>query len=247
MEESVAILIDFDNIIQKPSETMQSIMAIVDLLLDGVLDVGKSYAFDIRLYGGWDELVVDCSGGLQNITYKMSRLAEDVLRNIPVTTVRWRKKHLVKIAIARALIDNPRLFYVGTYRRKQISYKLVVGTRDEVCCDAARDHYEFLHALIKKRKCNFCNQKVQYVSTSEQKLVDSLLCVDALTLGLNENVQLVLVSDDDDFIPVIFHLVAKGHSLVHCRRMRTPTYLKYVQDAREVILNFSSNYQVVQL
>ena len=247
MEENVSILIDFDNIIQNPSDTMASILAIVDLLLDRVLDGAQSYAFDVRLYAGWDELVVGHGGEMQNITYKMSRHAEDVLRNIPGTIIRWRKKHLVTVTIARALFENPRLFYVGTYRRKQISYKLVVGARHEVCCDEARTHYDFLHTLIKKRKCHFCNQKVQYVSTSEQKLVDSLLCIDAFTLGLKENVRLVLASDDDDFIPVIFHLVAKGKSIIHLRREESPTYLKYVQDAEKVLVDFSSNYRVVLL
>ncbi len=247
MDENVSILIDFDNVIRKPAEAMHSILAIVDLLLDGVLDDIKKYVFDVRLYGGWDELVVDYKGEMQQVTNKMSRLAEEVLRVIPGTIIRWRKKHLVKVTIARAPCDNPRLFYVGTYRRKQISYKLVVGTRQEVCCDEAREHYDFLHTLIKKRKCHFCNHKVQYVSTSEQKLVDSLLCVDAFTLGLKETVRLVLASDDDDFIPVIFHLVARGKSLIHLRRMKTPTYLKYVHDAQKMIDDFVSNYRVVQL
>ena len=243
----VAILIDYSNIIQEPSYTMSSIMAIIDQLLEQTLNNDRSYVFDVRLYDGWDELVVMEDGNSSSVESKLSKHAEDVLRNLEGTAVRHRVRHIVRVSIARSLCSIPQLAFIGTYRRKQISYKLVLDGRSKVCCDGARACYDYLHSLIKQKRCCYCNAEVRYVSSSEQKLIDSMICVDAITMAGDKQSILVLASDDDDFMPVIFHIVANGQQLIHVRKRLTPTYVRYVQDAERHVSDFSSYYKVVQL
>ena len=241
------ILIDYANIVESPRGTQPSVCAILDKLLDETLDAKYSYKFLVRLYGGWDELEINEVQASREARSKLSRLAEDVLEALPAATIRYKKKHLLKIELARSLYLIPRLILGGTYRQKQISYKLVLGKKDEICCDDARRQYEFLHALIKKRRCLFCGASVQYLLSSEQKLVDSLLCVDAMSIAKETDTGLVVVSDDDDFIPVLICLVSEGRELIHMRKNWSPACKMYIHEARSVIKDFGNWYKGVQL
>jgi uncharacterized LabA/DUF88 family protein len=247
MEKNIVILLDYANIVESPNGTQSSVCAIVDKLLDEVLDAKYSYRFLVRLYGGWDELEINEVQESREARSKISRLAENVLEILPTETIRYKKMHLIKIELARSLYVIPHLTLGGTYRQKQISYKLVLGKKDEICCDGARKQYDFLHALIKKRRCLFCRAPVRYLSSSEQKLVDSLMCVDAMSIAKEEDTGLVVVSDDDDFIPVLISIASGGRGLIHVRKNWSPTCNMYIQEAKSVIKGFGARYKGVQL
>lgn len=246
----VNVLLDFYNVVNDAAATVSSVTFIVDKLLSSVLKEEEACEFNVRLYGGWDEASYndgseDASGG----KFVLSSCAADVIRRLGnEPSSRYKTKHRIRISLARSLFSFPKLNYVGTYRPKQLSYKLVLSSKDSFCCAAAREHYDFLKTAVSKRRCHHCRAPIRFLKSSEQKIVDTLMSMDVLSFSkcVDDSV-LVVVSDDDDFIPAIFQVVIDGRRIIHMRQRESHTYNRYLQDGGRVIPEFDKYYKVIYL
>ena len=246
----VNVLLDFDNVVNDASATVSSVTFIVDKLLSSVLQEEEACEFNVRLYGGWDEVSYNDSSEDASVgKFALSNCATEVIRRLGnEPSSRYKTKHRLRISLARSLFSFPKLNYVGTYRPKQISYKLVLSSKDSFCCAEAQEHYEFLKTAISKRRCHYCRTPIRFLKSSEQKLVDTLMSLDVLSFSkcVDDSV-LVVVSDDDDFIPAIFQVVIDGRKVIHVRQKESRTYNRYLQDAGLVIPEFNKYYKVIYL
>lgn len=73
---------------------------------------------------------------------------------------------------------------------------------------------------------------------NEQKLVDSMMATDLMSLHLSSQEELVVVSSDDDLWPSLRLLLHRGHTIyhVHTKPNRpTPTFYTQRVPARQYI------------
>lgn len=215
------ILVDYDNIDR--NILSHGISHVVNRILTKIdpHEVSGSLHMKIRLYGGWYE---------QNrFTTRAQNLSADVLASFPniallsdnATSV------IVNCEMAYSILADPTNHLFHTFRPRGIPSGLKVKHPNRCGCVNSNCPLIATYNFITSNQCSTCNnltpQDLFY--RSEQKLVDTMLTSD-LIYSSNQNLNLGIVSSDDDFWPGIKTTIMNGKKVIqiHTKNRNTPAY-----------------------
>ncbi len=192
-----AFFIDYDNLPQT-----RKVSGILSLVTNALIQLpfelpAARGSCDVRIYGGWYEGPV------------MSHLAQDVSNAIKdefpaIIRLPGDEVLTATAELAFALLEEPSHHLFNTYRKKGKPGNIRVKTPAIVGCPDIACPLPFMRKLLKTGKCptHTCETD-DLVYRHEQKIVDTMLTCDliyATHLGYD---YVVLISDDDDFLPPI--------------------------------------------
>lgn len=244
---TIQVLIDFDNLnLNKYNKITNIIDDIINSIYQKINVLkNQNVIFNIRLYGGWDELCYDDNKKPINC---FSKKAQDITayisKNYP--TKKSKPIHSINVELVRSLASQPDKTYDYTYRKRQNLGDVQITAND--CCINAKDSIEWLRKLKNSKKCPHCRTKSSdIIWINSQKMVDMMIAMDlsfyANNQIANNDLLLVIVSDDDDFLPVIFQLVNSGVKIYHVKKNDSLCYPYYINKFNSSISNYKKiNY-----
>lgn len=197
----IAIFIDYDNLLNG-----QKSSGILDVVTKALLQTPLSSSTargtcDIRIYGGWYEGPA--------MTQRAQDLAVGIGREFPaIIRVPHQGGEVAALAakaeLAVAMMEEPNRHLFGTYRKKEKPGNLRVQRPGEVGCTDTACPLPLAKKLLKSGKCPTSSCSVtanDLVSRHEQKIVDTMLTCDLVYAPTQDYQHLILISDDDDFLP----------------------------------------------
>lgn len=176
-----------------------------------------------RLYGGWFDGDRQSKGA--------ERLAQEMQQEFPrrirvadgSRVVRMR----VTMEFARSLIGDT-VSLTHTYRRRSMPAGLMcVDPPFRKCAHPTDCAIAGLAPFVNESKCPHPRCEVSprnVLRRSEQKLVDSMLVVDLVTLGQTASELIVLVSSDDDMWPGLRAALLHNARILHVSARTPPQY-----------------------
>lgn len=210
----VAICIDYDNLIeiQKTSGILSTVTRVLQKIsLNSQESKGVCH---IRLYGGWFE-----GSTMSQLSQKISvKLNEEFPSQIRINLADGRSCVLNASAeLAVALLEEPGHHLFDTYRRKGKPRNIRVETQSSVGCINHSCPLPMASKLLKSGSCPVGNCAVSdspLVYRHEQKIVDTMLTCDLIYLSQQGYDALLLISEDDDFLPPIRTIVLRGSKII---------------------------------
>lgn len=211
---NVAILIDYDNLM--PNQKTAGLVDVATRVLMQLppLTARERGACEIRLYGGWYEGAT------------MTQLAQELSVTMQVdfpTIIRAPNKSgsstpiVVNASLAVALSEDPAQLLFNTFRKKGKPNNVRVQKPQDIGCVKNDCTLTLIKKLLKTGKCPIASCAAtsnNLIYRSEQKLVDTMLTCDLLHAQMHGLDYIVLVSDDDDFIPPVRTLLLRGAPVV---------------------------------
>lgn len=212
------LLVDYDNLDYKIKS--QSLVYLADKLLHKFSPFEiRQKNVTIRLYGGWYES--------EKITRKAQNLSVEIAKDFPRIVLLSDNKTnvIVTIELALSLKAIPQTALFNTYRRNGFPSGLQAQDPMTKGCSNANCPVVHVYEFFQKGKCSSCNaiRPENIIFRQEQKLVDTMLTSDMISLGQTER-EFSIVSSDDDFWPGILTAATGGAKVyhVHTRQRRTP-------------------------
>jgi hypothetical protein len=206
------VLIDYDNL---PAAIRRAglvglawrIDAGVRGALQGIQDI------HIRLYGGWYD-----AGGLSNAG---TTLTQEIGNNFPIVTSSGGSiSGRVHCEIASSLVGAKGDVFLFTMRKRRGMRSRLTGQKPPHCLNPAACTIDAVVAWS-KGSCPVAGCPVESLDAftyTEQKLTDTLLCADVLSLaGGVQPPPVFVVSDDDDMTPPILLAAKSGAKICHVR------------------------------
>lgn len=177
---------------------------------------------NIRLYGGWYEE--------KFLTQLAQRIQSEISTNFPAPVQIKSAKVVVTVDLARSLITSPKHDLLHTYRTRNFPRNIRCseppydGCKNRETCpvDTISDFVNRNKCIIKE--CNVRPKQIFLRPT--QKLVDSMIVADIISLA-SRNYACAVVSSDDDIWPGIRAAVEFGSPVYHLQskpNRTTPTY-----------------------
>lgn len=231
MTNRVAVLVDADNVFK--TEYLDSGIGAVTHEINRFVALGlrmdsATREISIRFYGGWKT---------ENVfTNRASRL-QQVIGSIPLFPFRHPTMGIIRgsVTLATSLIVEPSLVWETTFkvhaglRRVRLAEAPCFETcsRTSVECPV-RQFVKFTKKSGKSCPAEGCSVKNEDVfKAAEQKMVDTMIACDLLSLSVDNSVSAVgVLSEDSDLLPAIIqarHFVKyanhiQKHILVYPRR-----------------------------
>jgi hypothetical protein len=216
---TVLILVDWSNICKR------QIADIISSVLSQIAPIrnGSKGRCEIRLYGGWDEDGVR-SRDAQAVIQEISQWN---LEQMNIRCSSDQPELLVPIIIskpelAETLLADKAYRFQQTYRRKRpASGNIRIVNPETIGCTGTEQDCFLKRVerfLDKQNECPGCTSRTSFVHTeplcyrNEQKMVDTMLSCDivyAVTISTYKCI--VLISEDDDFVPVLRQIVMQNH------------------------------------
>lgn len=217
-EHTIYLFVDYDNL-RQPQRSSGVLhltnTALLQLSVPAAVELAKC---EVRLYGGWYEgtsmtplaqtLSVEVHGAFPTIIY--------------APTPAGRTCRIATTAdLALAMLHEPGHLIFDTFRRKAKPANVRVHEPTAVGCLDGDCVLPLMRRLLKTGSCpkhGCAIAPANLVYRNEQKLVDTMLCCDLLhaaSTGLADHI--VLISDDDDFLPPIRSLLARGMPVTRVR------------------------------
>jgi len=208
---NVFFLVDYDNI---PDEHKRygAAALIVRLHALGSAHVPTGSDFFVRLYGGWYT-----TSGLTNAG---TRLTQEVQRDCPLVISDGNSiVRRVHCELASSLLEVPGHILGWTMRqrrgiRSRLTRRHPPGCHSPTLCSIDRT-VAWSRGQCAEVGCSVpANDAFVY---SEQKLVDTILCCDLLSLALRSPApETFVVSDDDDMLPALIMAAKVGGTVWRC-------------------------------
>ena len=171
-------------------------------------------ACEMRLYGGWYEGAT-MTQLAQELSVKMQADFPTIIRapnqsggSTPIS---------VNASLAVALSEDPAQLLFNTFRKKGKPSNVRVQKPQDIGCVKTDCALTLIKKLLNTGKCPAASCSAtsnNFVYRSEQKLVDTMLSCDLLHAQMRGLDYIVLVSDDDDFIPPVRTLLLRGAPVV---------------------------------
>ena len=208
----VHVLVDFHNL---PSSLQagspESLARVIDALI--VSHCPSAREVNIRLYGGWYNE--------QGLSRDGTRLSQEVGASFPLSLLGpGGEVRYVRCEIASSLVDSRSDVFPATLRHRHGIDLLMRDPHPVRCVDPANCTVP----VVLKWSRNGCPTPGCPVTSFEafrciqQKLVDTLVCCDLLSLALPDPATAVfLVSEDDDFVPALLLAAQRGAAIWHVR------------------------------
>jgi len=177
----------------------------------------KTREINIRLYGGW----YDGTG----LSRDGTRLSQELGASFPLFLkgANGGIRH-VQCEIASSLFDSKADLFPSTLRHRHGVDWYVRDPHPIRCVDQANCTVSVVMKWSRKG-CPTLNCPVTSVEAFrclQQKLVDSLICCDLLSLAIDDQDSPVfLISEDDDFVPALLLAGLRGASVWHVRTKPT--------------------------
>lgn len=223
------ILVDYDNV--SNLERNRGVENLVNKILNtiGVSALLNYQRVKIKLYGGWYEgnqfsktaqkLVAEL--GIFPKAFNVS----DSSRQISV---------IVQVELARSLEIDPRHILENTYRKNTIPDGLYCNQPPPYyrCSNTASCSiigvYNFINSgYCQEQGCRVTTDEI--LGRDEQKLVDTMMVADIIYLANNKNLDLCIISSDDDLWTGIKTALLLGANIFHIQTIvgrTTPLYYK---------------------
>lgn len=202
----IAICIDYDNLL--PIHKNQGILDIVTKTLHKISEnISENCKCEVRLYGGWYE-----GENLTPLSQDISiNIQEDFPSLIKVINEDFIFTIKTSAEMAFSLLNEPSHFLFNTYRRKGKPNNIRVEKKENIQCESSSCFIDIAKKFIRTGKCpNQGCQNDSLIYRHEQKLVDTMLTCDLIHLSDKGCEIIILISADDDFLPPIRMLLAKG-------------------------------------
>lgn len=209
----IAICIDFDNLLDIHKQ--QGILDVVtnSLMKLPLAAVGERGVCDIRLYGGWYEGNVMTSLS-QRISASIQNEFPAVIR---IPSLAGNPSVLTATAeLAMSLLEEPAHHLFNTYRKKGKPSNVRVSKPENVGCCEADCPLLLARKLLATGNCPNANCSItgDLVYRHEQKIVDTMLTCDFIHLAQQPYDYLLVISNDDDFLPPIRTALLRGKRVV---------------------------------
>jgi uncharacterized LabA/DUF88 family protein len=181
----------------------------------------------VRLYGGWFEQ--------SRLTKRAQDLLAEMAKSFPMMVQVGRgedsRKTIVQVTLARALVVEPQYELPNTYRLRGVPPLLSPAQLPLRRC-ANMSHCRLVDtlSLLATGLCpgSGCSVPIDRVMTKpEQKLVDTMLTADLVSLSHSSCQVVVVVSTDDDLLPGIRVALHQGLIVHHVhtdKSRRTPKH-----------------------
>ena len=209
------ILVDYSNLLPRQKEA--GVLDLVTRVLAGVdWEAGLTRGnCEVRLYGGWYEE--------DQITRDAQDLTVELQRDFPAIAqvpVEWGNIAFnTKADLAVSLLQEPAAHLFRTYRRKERVTNVRVQTQSVVGCTDSSCVLPLMKKILKSGSCPKAGCSIErddLIFRHEQKIVDTMLTCDMVHATDRDYSKVILVSDDDDFIPPLRTVLLRGKSAVRC-------------------------------
>lgn len=208
------ILVDYNNV--HDVDRRHGLKFVVDRILAEIPPafLAKHRRLTIRLYDGWYD-------ARQHTQHANTILAS--INNVfpyiwhPSSTVPLHKI-LINVELAKGLYAEPGKWLIHTFRPRSGQSNVACRDAPAAGCKAATCALAGMHRFFQTQQCpdNQCQvTPADFLVRNEQKLVDTLLATDLLTLHTRGDQEVAVVSSDDDFWPPIRFVVLNGMTVLH--------------------------------
>ena len=209
----VLILVDYDNLGMYRHKSINDIVTItISRVMRHVVEA-RIHCL-VRLYGGWftkegqsdegKEVLLKLQGNEDLVETQVGKNGQRVVAR-------------VHVEMASSILQKPEHDLFFTYRTKARTYDIRVKKQEETKCKHNACLLPLLAKFLKTRKCprNECSVGANdLVWRNEQKLVDSMIVCDLLYSAGVQVDYIVLVSDDDDFVPPLVALSVMNKKVI---------------------------------
>lgn len=210
----IAICIDYDNL--EETQKHSGILSVVTSVLQKMHfdSLPSNSICHIRLYGGWFE-GSSMSQLSQAVSVKIQQEFPGIIRLIDT---KGRTSAIQASAeLAMSLLEEPGFHLFDTYRRKAHPRNIRIETQANIGCSTQGCPIPIVQKLLRTGTCptNGCttgNKKLLY--RNEQKIVDTMLTCDLLYLSQQQYNEILLISQDDDFLPPIRSIILRGSKII---------------------------------
>lgn len=208
-----AICIDYDNLLDIHKQ--QGILDVVtkSLMKLPLAASGVRGVCDIRLYGGWYEGNV-----MTTLSQKVSaNIQSEFPSVIRLPSLAGNPCMLTATAeLAMSLLEEPAHHLFNTYRRKGRPNNVRVSRPEDVGCCESDCPLSAARKLLATGKCpnTNCSTTGDLIYRHEQKIVDTMLTCDLIYLAQQPYDYLLVISNDDDFLPPIRTALLRGKRVV---------------------------------
>jgi len=209
------ILVDYANLLQPQRDA--GVLDLVTKVLSGIPWEPETTRgrCEVRIYGGWYEE--------DQITRQAQDLTVELQENFPSVVRVPAAAGIVTFSVvadlAVSLLQDPATHLFRTYRRKEKATNVRVETPITVGCADSSCILPMMKHMLKRGSCpkDGCSvQRTDLLYRHEQKVVDTMLACDMIHATDRDFTKLILVSDDDDFIPPLRTILLKGKAAVRC-------------------------------
>lgn len=204
---NVAIVIDFDNYFKREIDDYNEgeIIFLLSRIIDEVINMTSNVErITIRLYSGWYE---------EHHLSKKASAAMQLFSNINIFPIALRSENRLihgEIEFATELIQIPNFKWYHTFReRSGIPHLRINHDKLSLTCEESRDICPvYILSNFTKKKSRLCKvpgcstQQMEVFFSREQKMVDTLIACDIISLFEDPGIDSIyLVSDDMDHLP----------------------------------------------
>ena len=187
----------------------------------GATAVGKYRRLHLRLYDGWYRV--------QNPTPLAQTTSAEVQRDFPTTVTvpvsgGQPVRAVVAAEMAYSLHCDPNTHIWHTFRPRSGQSNVACNTPTSAGCVSQSCVLSALPRFFSSQQCPDTNCSItpeDLIIRNEQKLVDSMMATDLMSLHLSSQEELVVVSSDDDLWPAIRLLLHRGHTIYHIHTKST--------------------------
>ena len=203
------LLIDYDNI--EVTDQAKGLIYLVETILSKMSphEINEKNAV-VRLYGGWYEN--------NNITRRAQKLNIDINHNFPrlVSMSDFKTQVIVTVELATSLTVRPSIHLFNTYRKNGIPSGLKARHPINNGCSRSGCLVIPVYNFVNEGICSECRStKIdQIFFRHEQKLVDTMLTSDMISIA-RQDLKYAIVSSDDDFWPGILTSISLGSIVYH--------------------------------
>ena len=227
--KKIWFLVDYGNLYRLDLERGITYLASLFLERLGVDRLRHTTRANMRLYGGWYE------------KDSLTRLAQNILAEIdasfPMVVQTMGTRVLVTVELARSLVISPTHDLLHTYRPRQFPGSIKCTEPPfGGCIDNEHCPIYAVGKFVNNGKCisTGCGVRPKQIfSRPMQKLVDSMIVADVISLASRGH-ECAIVSSDDDIWPGIRTAAEYGHPIyhLHCKpNQSTPVH--YTKGAAE--------------
>jgi hypothetical protein len=232
------ILIDYDNVDQACRQKGVAFVVEKTVHLLGPRHLAAVSTLAVRLYGGWYHYRMK--------TKYCQKLAAEIScvfpRVVAVSTSLGTQKVRVSVELAYSLLVDPSRHLFHTFRPRNVPSGVQAVQASQLGCSITPCLSDELYQLIKRGSCprTGCDKGLNdLLFLAQQKLVDTMIAVDALYLSRTGDYPLSIVSSDEDLWPAIKSSLVNGSAVCHIhpragasthsslRRCAGPNYHEY--------------------
>jgi uncharacterized LabA/DUF88 family protein len=209
------VLVDYDNVTREDRRMgVHSLIETIVRLFSADLLL-QEQRLEFRLYGGWYND--------RHFTRMAQSLAVELHRAFPCKFLISGKVGNVRVSttaeLAYSIAARPEKHLFATYRyRGQVKGRVICHPASRVGCTRSGCAMAPVEEFFRKQACPLpeCHLAADdFLSRSEQKLVDAMLITDLLHYAKIGHQRIALVSSDDDFWPAIISAVSGGTEILH--------------------------------